>query len=136
MRQKDMSTPKTKELTNDEIIARLEKPKSMRYIRRIMKPLFEEARAKFGDAIANIVEREHWGPNFDAYYDIWVRRRWPEIKKFFRDKLSEIELENYVLILVQIKETDDYSDNSHPRARVASNSKKRSKNGKPAGLRT
>ena len=130
-----MSTPKTKELTNDEIIARLEKPKSMRYIRRIMKPLFEEARAKFGNAIADIVEREHWGPNFDAYYDVWVRRRWPEIKKFFRDKLSEIELENYVLILVQIKETDDYSDNSHPRARVVSNSKKRSKNGKLAALR-
>jgi hypothetical protein len=130
-----MSTPKTKELTNDEIIARLEKPKSMRYIRRIMKPLFEEALGKFGNAIAEVVEREHWGPNFDAYYDVWVRRRSAEIKKFIDNKLHKLEDENYVFILVQVKETDDYSDNSHPHARIASNSKKRSTNSKLAAQR-
>lgn len=123
-------------ITQEEIIARLEKPKSMRYIRRIMKPLFEEARAKFGNAIADIVEREHWGPNFDAYYDVWVRRRSSEIKKFIDNKLYELENENYVLILVQVKETDDYSANSNAHARATLNSKKRSKNGKLAGLRT
>lgn len=131
-----MSKSKVKELTADEIIARLEKPKSMRYIRRMMKPLFEKARAKFGNAIADIVEREHWGPNFDAYYDVWVRRHSSEIKKFIDNKLHKLEDENYVFILVQVKETDDYSDNSHQRARVVSNATKRSKNGKLAAMRT
>jgi hypothetical protein len=131
-----MSRPKSKELTHDELIARLEKPKSMRFIRTLMNPLFEELQAKFGNAIVDIVEREHWGPNFDAYYDVWVRRRSSEIEKFIDNKLLDIEDENYVLILVQVKETGDYSDNSHPRARVVANARKRSKNGKLAELRS
>jgi hypothetical protein len=130
-----MSKPKTKELPVDEIIARLQKPKSMRYIRQLMKPLFEKTRAKFGNAIADIIEREHWGPNFDAYYDVWVRRRSPEVKEFIRNKLLEIEEEKYVFVLVQVKETDDYDDNSRAHLRITSNSKKRSKNGKLAGSR-
>lgn len=129
-----MSRPKSKEQTHDELVARLEKPKSMRYIRRLMKPLFEELQAKFGNAIVEIVEREHWGPNFDAYYDVWVRRRSSEIEKFIDNKLYELDDENYVLILVQVKETEDYSTNSHTQARV--NSKKRSTNGKLAALHT
>ncbi|MCI0690464.1 hypothetical protein L0337_00490 [candidate division KSB1 bacterium] len=131
-----MSRPKSKELTHDEIIARLEKPKSMRYIRKLMKPLFEELQARFGNAIAEIVEREHWGPNFDAYYDVWVRRRSSEIEKFIDNKLLELENENYVFILVQVKEIEDYSTNSRAQARVNSNSKKRSTNGKLAAQRT
>lgn len=131
-----MSRPKSKELTHDELIARLEKPKSMRYIRKLMKPLFEELQAKFGNAIAEIVEREHWGPNFDAYYDIWVRRRSTEIEKFIDNKLLDIENENYVFILVRVKEADDYSTNSYTHAHVSSNSKKRSTNGKLAAQRT
>ena len=131
-----MARHNTISLTQEEIIARLEKPKSMRYIRKRMKPLFEELQAKFGNAIADIVEREHWGPNFDAYYDVWVRRRSSEIEKFIDNKLLELENENYVFILVQVKETDDYSANSHVHARVTLNSKKRSTNGKLAGLRT
>jgi hypothetical protein len=100
-----------------------------------MKPIFEAAKAKFGDAIVDIVEREHWGPNFDAYYDVWVRRQWEDIRGFFTKKLLDLQLEKYVAVLTQIKTTDDYSDNSHTRARTASHSKKRSKNGKLAGLR-
>ncbi len=130
-----MSRPKSKELTHDELIAHLEKPKSMRHIRKLMKPLFEELQAKFGNAIADIVEREHWGPNFDAYYDVWVRRRSSEIEKFIDNKLLELENENYVFILVQVKETDDYRSNSHVHARVNLNSKKRSTNGKLAAQR-
>jgi hypothetical protein len=129
-----MSKPKTKELTDEEIIARLEKPKSMRYIRRLMKPIFEEVRAKFGDAIVDIVEREHWGPNFDAYYDLWVRRRWAEIREFLTEKLLELQLEKYVAVLVQVKTTDDYSDNSRKHLRSATNPKKRSNGVKRAGL--
>ncbi len=122
-------------LTQKAIIARLEKPKSIRYIHTLMKPIFEAAKAKFGNAIVDIVEREHWGPNFDAYYDVWVRRRWLEIHDFFNKKLLALQLEKYVAVLTQIKTTDDYSENSHSRARVViSNSKKHSKNGKLAAL--
>jgi hypothetical protein len=131
-----MSRSKSKELAHDELVARLEKPKSMRHIRKLMKPLFEEVLARFGNAVVEIVEREHWGPNFDAYYDVWVRRRSSEIEKFIDNKLLDLENENYVFILVQIKETEDYNDNSHPHAHAVSNAKKRSKNGKLAGLHT
>ena len=123
-------------LTQKEVIARLEKPKSMRYIRSLMRPIFEMAKAKFGNAIVDIVEREHWGPNFDAYYDVWVRRQWEDIRKFFTKELLDLQLEKYVAVLTQIKRTDDYSDYSHPRAHIASNSKKRSTNGKLAAQRT
>lgn len=79
-----MAKRTSSELTNAQIIAHLNKPKSMRHIRAVMNPLFEEAKEKFGDAIVEIVEREHWGPNFDAYYDVWVCRRWSDIQDFFR----------------------------------------------------
>jgi hypothetical protein len=131
-----MARHNTISLTQEEIIARLEKPKSMRYIHRLMKPIFEAARMEFGSAIVDIVEREHWGPNFDAYYDVWVCRQWEEIRGFFTTKLLDLQLEKYVAVLTQIKRTDDYSDNSHPRARVVANAKKRSKNGRLAALRT
>jgi hypothetical protein len=122
-------------LTQEEIIARLEKPKSMRYIRRLLKPIFEESRMKFGIAIVDIVEREHWGPNFDAYYDIWVRGKSSEVEEFFDDKLLELQLEKFVAVLAQIKKTDDYSDNSRKRLRSTTNSKKPSRRAKLAGLR-
>ncbi len=130
-----MSKPISKELTTAEIIARLEKPKSMRYIRKLMKPLFEELQMRFGNAIVKIVEREHWGPNFDAYYDVWVRSHSSEIDEFIDNKLPELENDKYVFVLVQVKETDDYSGNSRPRSLSVPTSKKRSKNGKLAGLR-
>jgi hypothetical protein len=123
-------------LTNEQIIARLNKPKSMRYIRNIMNPLFAKAKNRFGNAIVDIVEREHWGPNFDAYYDVWVCRQWSDIQEYFTENLLELLLARHVFVSIQIKKTDDYSDNSHPRARVASNSKKRSKNGKLAAQHT
>ena len=87
-----------------EIYARLEKAKSMRYVRSLMKPIFAEAQAKFGAAIVDIVEREHWGPNFDAYYDFWVRSRASAINDYFSDKLLDPSLDKYVLVLVQVKE--------------------------------
>jgi len=120
------------ELTNAQIIARLNKPKSMRHIRSVMNPLFEEAKTKFGDVIVKVVEREHWGPNFDAYYDVWVRRQWSDIQDFFTQKLLDLLLERYVFVLVQIKRTDDYREQS--RINVAANSRKHSKNGKLARL--
>ena len=120
-------------MTQKEIIARLDKPKSMRYIRKLMQPLFETARAKFGDAIVEIVEREHWGSNFDAYYDIWVKRDFAEIDDFFNKRLLDLQLEKFVAILAQIKETDDYRE--RPRLNVAVNPKKHSKNGKLVRLR-
>jgi len=126
---KHNSTP----MTQKEIIARLDKPKSMRYIRNLMKPLFEAARAKFGDAIVEIVEREHWGSNFDAYYDVWVNRNFSEIDDFFNKRLLDLQLEKFVAVLAQIKETDDYRE--RPRLNVAVDPKKRSKNGKLARLR-
>jgi hypothetical protein len=89
------------QLTQKEIIARLEKPKSMRYIRTLMKPIFQMAKAKFGNAIVDIVEREHWGPNFDAYYDVWVRRQWEDIREFFTEKLLDLQLKKYVAVLTQ-----------------------------------
>jgi len=119
----------TTPMTQKEIIARLDKPKSMRYIRNLMKPLFETARAKFGDAIVDIVEREHWGPNFDAYYDVWVRRQWPDIQDFFTQKLLDLQLEKFVAVLAQIKTTDDYRGSLRENAH-----RKHSKNGKLAGL--
>jgi hypothetical protein len=122
-----------KHLAVDETIARLNKPKSMRYIRQVAKPIFEEAKAKFGNAIVEIVEREHWGQNFDAYYDVWIRSRSSRIEKFFDDKFFNLQLEQGVAVLAQIKETDDYRERS--RINVAVNSKKHSKNGKLAGLR-
>jgi hypothetical protein len=95
-----------------KLYARLEKPKSMRYVRRVMNPIFEEAQAKFGDAIAEIVEREHWGPNFDAYYDVWVRRRAAAIDDFFSDKLLDLQLEKYAMVLVQVEKAEDYREPS------------------------
>jgi len=127
-----MPKPKVQNPTIDEIVARIEKPKSMRQIRKLVNPIFEEARRKFGEAIVEIVEREHWGPNFDAYYDVWVRRRWPEVKKFFSHELHALQDEKYVFVLAQIKETGDYRE--HSRIKVAANLKKHSKNGKLAGL--
>jgi hypothetical protein len=123
-----MPKPKSKRLSNDEIIAFVEKPKSMRYIRRVVKPIFEKAQSKFGDAIVKIVEREHWGPNFDAYYDIWVRRRGPEVKEFISHNLHQLQDDKYLFVLAQIKETADYSD--YPQINARSNSA--SKNGKLA----
>ncbi len=122
-------------LTNEQIIARLNKPKSMRYIRNIMNPLFAKAKNRFGNAIVDVVEREHWGPNFDAYYDVWVRRQWSDIQEYFTKNLLELLLARHVFVSIQIKKTDDYSDNSQPRPRVLSNSKKRSTNGKLAAQR-
>lgn len=124
-------------MTNEQIIARLNKPKSMRSIRNIMNPLFAKAKNRFGDAIVDIVEREHWGPNFDAYYDVWVRRQWSDIQEYFTENLLELLLTRHVFVSIQIKKTNNYSDNSHLRHRlVASNSKKRSTNGKLAAQRT
>lgn len=120
-----MLKSKIKQLTADEIIAHVERPKSMRYIRSVVKPIFEKARAEFGDAIVDIVEREHWGPNFDAYYDVWVRRRWPEIKAFFSDKLHALQDEKFLFILAQIKTTDDYQDDSSKLAHTTTNHRKR-----------
>jgi len=128
-----MAKRTTGELTNAQIIARLNKPKSMRHIRNVMNPLFEEAKTKFGDAIVKVVEREHWGPNFDAYYDVWVRRQWSDIQGFFTQKLLDLLLERYVFVLVRIIKTDDYRE--RPRLNVAVDPKKRSKNGKLARLR-
>ena len=119
---KHNSTP----MTQKEIIARLDKPKSMRYIRNLMKPLFETARAKFGDAIVEIVEREHWGPNFDAYYDVWVNRGFAEIDDFFNKSLLDLQLEKFVAVLAQIKTTDDYRDT--PRKLVRTSTKHRQNN--------
>ena len=127
-----MAKRTSNELTKAQIIARLNKPKSMRHIRAVMNHLFEEAKKKFGDAIVEIVEREHWGPNFDAYYDVWVCRRWPDIQDFFSQKLHELLLERYVFVLAQIKRTDDYRERS--RINVAANSRKHLKNGKLARL--
>jgi len=114
-----MAKRTSNELTNAQIIARLNKPKSMRHIRAVMNPLFEEAKKKFGDAIVEIVEREHWGPNFDAYYDVRVCRRWPDIQDFFSQKLHELLLERYVFVLTQIIKTDDYHDALRKPARKA-----------------
>jgi len=125
-----MSKPKVQNPTIDEIVARIEKPKSMRQIRKLVNSIFEEAQRKFGDAIVEIVEREHWGPNFDAYYDVWVRRRWPEVKKFFSHELHALQDEEYVFVLAQIKETDDYRERS--RINVAADSRKHLINGKLA----
>ena len=111
-----MSTPKAPKLTTEDIVARSEKPKSMRYVRSLMKPIFAEAQAKFGDAIADIVEREHWGPNFDAYYDIWVRRRSPAIKEFFSDRLFKLQLDKFVLVLAQVKEGNENENNNNSSA--------------------
>jgi hypothetical protein len=121
---------KSKQLSNDEIIAFIEKPKSMRYIRKMVKPTFEKAQSKFGEAIVEIVEREHWGPNFDAYYDIWVRRRRPEVKEFISHSLHQLQDDKYIFVLAQVKETADYSD--HPQISTRSNSA--SKNGKLAKM--
>lgn len=106
-------------LTQEEIIARLEKPKSMRYIRRLMKPIFEAAKAKFVNAIVDIVEREHWGPNFDAYYDVWVRRQWSDIQEYFTENLLELLLARHVFVSIQIKKTDEYQDDSRKPAHKA-----------------
>jgi len=89
-------------------------------------------KAKFGNAIVEIVEREHWGPNFDAYYEVWIRSRSSRIEKFFDDKLFNLQLEQGVAVLAQIKEADDYRERS--RIKVATNPRKHSKNGKLAGL--
>ncbi|MGH7597724.1 MAG: hypothetical protein ACREOI_15350 [bacterium] len=100
-----------------------------------MNPLFAKAKNRFGNAIVDVVEREHWGPNFDAYYDVWVRRQWSDIQEYFTKNLLELLLARHVFVSIQIKKTDDYSDNSQPRPRVLSNSKKRSTNGKLAAQR-
>jgi len=125
-----MSIPKMKHLAVDEMIARLNKPKSMRYIRQVVKPIFEEAKVKFGNSIIEIVEREHWGPNFDAYYDVWIRSRPAKIENFLDDKFFDLQLEQGVAVLAQIKEAGDYRE--PPRIKIAANSKKHSKNGKLA----
>jgi len=128
-----MAKLNAKPLTQTEIIARLEKPKSMRYIRRLINPIFDEARTKFRNAIANIVEREHWGPNFDAYYDVWVYRDSSKIDDFFNKKLLDLQLEKFVAVLAQVKKIDNYNDQL--KAGTHTNSKKHSKNGKLAKLR-
>ncbi len=107
------------------LYARLEKPKSMRYVRRVMNPIFAEAQAKFGDAITEIVEREHWGPNFDAYYDVWVRRRAPAIDDFFSNKLLDLLLEQYAMVLVQVKKAEDYREPSRRASSTTVNHKGR-----------
>jgi hypothetical protein len=105
-----MQKRKKSEMTTEEILAYLEKPKSMRYICQLLKPIFREAHRKFGDAIVEIVEREHWGPNFDAYYDVWVRSRSSEVQDFFLDNLFKLQDDEFIFIFAQVKETDDYCE--------------------------
>ena len=106
------------------------KKQGRRFKEKSLPPL--DDKAKFGNAIVEIVEREHWGPNFDAYYEVWIRSRSSRIEKFFDDKLFNLQLEQGVAVLAQIKEADDYRERSH--IKVATNPRKHSKNGKLAGL--
>ncbi|MFQ5629340.1 MAG: hypothetical protein ACE5I1_11315, partial [bacterium] len=57
MRLSIMQKLKKSKMTTDEILDYLEKPKSMQQIRKLLKPIFLQARKKFGDAIVEIVER-------------------------------------------------------------------------------
>lgn len=96
----------SKTVANDEIIALLEKPKSRKQIRLLMKPIFQQARKEFGNAIIDVIEREDWGPNFDAYFDVLVSRQATEIQEFFVDSLQRLQDERLIFVLVQVIESD------------------------------